>query len=137
MNFFRCFTKLVPILSILALFSMNIAPLQAAMVDNDRLISQSQMQMSKQEILTQLDRQHVQDKLLAMGVNIDDAKQRIDQMTQQELAQVAQDIENMPAGSGGVVGPIVGALLVVFIVLVVTDMLGATDVFGFVNDINH
>lgn len=137
MNFFRRFTKLVPILSILALFSMNIAPLQAAMVDNDQLISQSQMQMSKQEILTQLDRQHVQDKLLAMGVNIDDAKQRIDQMTQQELAQVAQDIENMPAGSGGVVGPIVGALLVVFIVLVVTDMLGATDVFGFVNDINH
>lgn len=137
MNFFRRFTKLVPILSILALFSMNITPLQAAMVDNDQLISQSQMQMSKQEILTQLDRQHVQDKLLAMGVNIDDAKQRIDQMTQQELAQVAQDIENMPAGSGGVVGPIVGALLVVFIVLVVTDMLGATDVFGFVNDINH
>ncbi len=137
MNFFRRFTKLVPILSILALFSMNIAPLQAAMVDNDQLISQSQMQMSKQEILTQLDRQHVQDKLLAMGVNIDDAKQRIDQMTQQELAQVAQDIENMPAGSGGVVGPIIGALLVVFIVLVVTDMLGATDVFGFVNDINH
>lgn len=137
MNFFRRFTKLVPVLSILALVSMNIAPLQAAMVDNDQLISQSQMQMSKQEILTQLDRQHVQDKLLAMGVNIDDAKQRIDQMTQQELAQVAQDIENMPAGSGGVVGPIVGALLVVFIVLVVTDMLGATDVFGFVNDINH
>jgi predicted PurR-regulated permease PerM len=137
MNFFRRFTKLVPILSILALFSMNTVPLQAAMVDNDQLISQSQMQMSKQEILTQLDRQHVQDKLLAMGVNIDDAKQRIDQMTQQELAQVAQDIENMPAGSGGVVGPIVGALLVVFIVLVVTDMLGATDVFGFVNDINH
>ncbi len=137
MNFFRRFTKLVPILSILALFSMNTVPLQAAMVDNDQLISQSQMQMSKQEILTQLDRQHVQDKLLAMGVNIDDAKQRIDQMTQQELTQVAQDIENMPAGSGGVVGPIVGALLVVFIVLVVTDMLGATDVFGFVNDINH
>ncbi len=137
MNFFRRFTKLVPVLSILALVSMNIAPLQASMVDSDQLISQSQMQMSKQEILTQLDRQHVQDKLLAMGVNIDDAKQRIDQMTQQELAQVAQDIENMPAGSGGVVGPIVGALLVVFIVLVVTDMLGATDVFGFVNDINH
>jgi len=137
MNFFRRFTKLVPILSILALFSMSIAPLQAAMVENNQLISQSQMQMSKQEILTQLDRQHVQDKLLAMGVNIDDAKQRIDQMTQQELTQVAQDIENMPAGSGGVVGPIVGALLVVFIVLVVTDMLGATDVFGFLNDINH
>lgn len=137
MNFFRRFTKLVPILSILALFSMNIAPLQAAMVDNDQLISQSQMQMSKQEILSQLDRQDVQDKLIAMGVNVDDAKQRIDQMTQQELAQVAQDIENMPAGSGGVVGPIVGALLVIFIVLVVTDMLGATDVFGFVNDINH
>ncbi len=133
MNFFRRFNKLVPMLSILALFSMNIAPLQAAMVDNSQLIAQSQIEMSKQDILAELDRQDVQDRLVAMGVDIDTAKQRINQMTEQELAQVAQDFDNLPAGSGH----IIGAILVIFIVLVVTDMLGATDVFGFVHDINH
>ncbi|EEF80928.1 hypothetical protein MDMS009_517 [Methylophaga thiooxydans DMS010] len=109
------------------------APLQAAMVDNDQLIAQTQLDITKQEVLSNLDRQDVQDQLVAMGVDVNDAKHRINQMNDQELAQIAQDFEQMPAGSGG----IIGALLVIFIVLVVTDMLGATDVFGFVHNINH
>lgn len=133
MNFFRRLGKIVPVLSILALMSIHMAPLQAAMVDNDQLIAQTQHDITKQEVLSNLDRQDVQDQLVAMGVDVNDAKQRIAQMNDQELAQIAQDFEQMPAGSGG----IIGALLVIFIVLVVTDMLGATDVFGFVHDINH
>lgn len=132
MNFFRRLGKIVPVLSILAFLTMHMAPLQAAMVDNSQLIAESQQQITKQEVLSQLDRQDVQDRLVAMGVDMDDAKQRIDQMSEQELAQIAQDFEEMPAGSG-----IIGALLVVFVVLVVTDMLGATDVFSFVHNINH
>lgn len=133
MNFFRRLGKVVPILSILALLSIHMAPLQAAMVDNDQLIVQSQTEITKQDVLSKLDRQDVQDRLVAMGVDLDTAKQRINQMTDQELAQIAHDFEQIPAGSGH----IIGALLVIFIVLVVTDMLGATDVFGFVHDINH
>jgi hypothetical protein len=132
MHFFRRLGKIIPVLSILALMSLHMAPLQAAMVDNSQLIADSQQQMTKQEVLSQLDRQDVQDKLVAMGVDIDDAKQRIAQMSEQELAQLAQDFEQMPAGSG-----VIGALLVIFIVFVVTDMLGATDVFSFVHNINH
>lgn len=133
MNFFRRLGKIVPVLSILALLSIHMAPLQAAMVDNDQLIAQTQHDITKQEVLSNLDRQDVQDELVAMGVDVNDAKHRINQMNDQELAQIAQDFEQMPAGSGG----IIGALLVIFIVLVVTDMLGATDVFGFVHNINH
>lgn len=133
MNFFRRLGKVVPFLSILALLSLNVAPLQAAMVDNTQLLAQSQQEVTKQQVLAELDRQNVQDKLVAMGVNIDDAKQRIQQMNDQELAQLAQDFEQMPAGGTGVIG----ALLVIFIVLVVTDMLGATDVFSFVHNINR
>jgi hypothetical protein len=119
-------------LSLMTFLCMQMAPLQAAMVDNDALIAQTQQQVTKQEVLSKLDRQEVQDKLVAMGVNLDDAKQRINQMNDQELAQIQQDFDEMPAGSG-----LIGAALVIFIVLVVTDMLGATDVFGFVHDINH
>lgn len=133
MNFFRRLGKVIPLLSILALLSIHMVPLQAAMVDNSQLIAQSQQEVTKQQVLSELDRQDVQDKLVAMGVNIDDAKQRIQQMNDQELAQLAEEFDQMPAGGTG----IIGALLVIFIVLVVTDMLGATDVFGFVHDINH
>lgn len=132
MNFFRRLGKVIPMLSIMAFLTMQTMPLQAAMVDNGQLIAQSQQQITKQEVLSKLDRQDVQDKLVAMGVDVDDAKHRINQMNDQELAQIAQDFDEMPAGSG-----VIGALLVIFIVLVVTDMLGATDVFGFVHDINH
>lgn len=132
MNFFRRLGKVVPFLSILALLSIHMAPLQAAMVDNDQLIEQTQHNITKQEVLSNLDRQDVHDQLVAMGVDVDDAKDRISQMNDQELAQIAQDFDEMPAGSG-----VLGALLVVFVVLVVTDMLGATDVFGFVHNINH
>lgn len=133
MNFFRRLGKAVPLLSILALLSIQMAPLQAAMVDNEQLIAQTQHEITKQEVLSNLDRQDVQNQLVAMGVDVDNAKDRINQMNDQELAQIAQDFEQMPAGSGG----IIGALVVIFIVLVVTDMLGATDVFGFVHNINH
>jgi hypothetical protein len=41
----------------------------------------------------------------------------------------------MPAG-GGAFGIIIGAALFVFIVLLITDMAGATDVFPFVKKAN-
>ena len=132
MNFFRRLGKIVPVCSILALLSLQMAPLQAAMIDNDQLFGQAVNGVTKQQVLNTLERQDVQDKLVAMGVNLDDAKQRIGQMNDQELAQIAEQFDEMPAGSG-----IVSALLLVFVVLVVTDMLGATDVFTFVHDINH
>ncbi|EGL54025.1 hypothetical protein MAMP_00039 [Methylophaga aminisulfidivorans MP] len=132
MDFFRRLNKVIPVLSIMAFLSIYMAPVHAAMIDNQQLITQSQSDITKQEVLQQLDRQEVKQQLLSMGVDLNDAKARINQMSDQELAQLAQNFDEMPAGSG-----IIGAILVVFIVLVITDMLGATDVFGFVHDINH
>jgi len=41
-------------------------------------------------------------------------------------------VEHLPAG-GNAIGVIVGAAVLVFIVLLITDILGYTDVFPFVN----
>ncbi|MCI0366308.1 MAG: PA2779 family protein [Phycisphaerales bacterium] len=38
----------------------------------------------------------------------------------------------MPAGQGAV-GAVVGVILILFLVLLLTDLLGLTDVFPFVN----
>jgi hypothetical protein len=42
-------------------------------------------------------------------------------------------LDELPAGEGaGAIGVIVGAILIIFLVLLVTDLLGLTDVFPFV-----
>ena len=132
MDFFRRYGKFFASVSMAFFLGMTTLPLQAAMVDTDQLISQQQHNITKQEILGQLEQQAIQDQLVAMGVDMDDAKERLNQMTDEELAQLSQHMDEMPAGSG-----ILGAIVVIFIVLVITDMLGATDVFSFVHNINR
>jgi hypothetical protein len=108
------------------------ATAQAAMVSNNALISDANHTMTVDQILNDLDRQDVKDMLVSMGVSPDAAKTRVAQLTEAELAQLHNEIDQLPTGSG-----ILGVILVVFVVLVITDMLGATDVFGFVHNINH
>jgi hypothetical protein len=60
-----------------------------------------------------------------------EAKARINSLTESEIVSLADQIETAPAG-GGAVGIIVGAAVLAFIVLLITDILGYTDVFPFV-----
>ena len=131
MTFLGRIKKLVSYLSIFAMISLQIAPVQAAMVSNEDLLIQAQHDISVEQIITMLDHEEIQKKLTAMGVNPSAAKIRVSQMNDSELAKLTQSLEESPAGSGAL-----GMLLTIFIVLVITDMLGATDVFPFVKNIN-
>ena len=77
------------------------------------------------------DRSEVHKHLLAWGVNPEEAKARVDSLTDQEIDKIATQIDQLPAG-GDALGTIVGAALLIFIVLLITDILGFTDVFPFV-----
>lgn len=132
MQFFRTLKTFIPVLSIISLVFVQVAPVQAAMVSNQELLSQAEHNVTVNQVLATLDRSDVQNKLIAMGVDPIAAKQRVSKMNDQELAKMAEGMDQMPAGSG-----VLGVAVTVFIVLVITDMLGATDVFPFVHDINH
>jgi hypothetical protein len=69
-----------------------------------------------------------------MGQGIDpiEAKARLDSLSDAEVIRLAEQIENLPAG-GDALGILVGAALIVFIVLLITDILGYTNVFPFVS----
>jgi len=56
----------------------------------------------------------------------------VDSLSNEELANLANSIDQLPAG-GSAVGVIVGAALLVFIILLITDLVGLTHVFPFVN----
>jgi len=72
-----------------------------------------------------LDREDVQLQLQAQGVDPAAVKARVAAMTDEEAAQVAAHMDEMPAGG------VLGLILFVFIVLLITDILGFTKVFPF------
>ena len=78
-----------------------------------------------------LDRSEVRKHLEAWGVDTKEARARVDSLTDREIAEIAAQIDQMPAGGDGL-GILVGAALIAFLVLVITDILGYTDVFPFI-----
>ena len=68
----------------------------------------------------------MQEQLIAQGVDLAEVDARVAALSDEEARQMAEQLEQLPAGAG-----VVGALLVVFIVLLVTDILGLTNVFPF------
>ena len=57
-------------------------------------------------------------------------EKRLGRLSDRELNQLAQKAEQMPAG-----GSVVGVILAVILILVLLDLLGATDVFPVIDPI--
>ena len=72
-----------------------------------------------------LSRDDVRQTLLAYGVSEERVDARLDAMTDAELAQLADEFEQMPAGAG-----LVEVVGIVFIVLIILELVGVTNVFS-------
>jgi len=82
-------------------------------------------------VLNILDREDVLVQLKAHGVSPADVKARVAAMTDDEVAQLAGQLDSLPAGSSDVLG----FILVVFIILLITDILGFTHIFPFTKSV--
>ena len=116
-------------LSIL-LAMLPLLPAQAAIIDNDRIISEQQAALDSAAILTMLDQEVTRQQLETWGVNPEMARDRISRLTDQELANINRQLDEVKAG-----GDILTILVVIFIVFVVTDVIGATDIFPFIRPV--
>jgi BMFP domain-containing protein YqiC len=123
--------KIIAPISIAAFLMVQIAPASAAMISTDRAVEQSFSTLDIAQVQQMFDRDDVQQQLVALGVSAEDAQARVALMTDAELAQLNSRMGSLEAGSD-----ILGIALTVFIVLVITDMVGATDVLPFVKPIN-
>jgi hypothetical protein len=101
---------------------------QAAMVGTGTVIAHEQVAFDRVQLAAALDRSDVQQQLAALGVDPRQAKERVAAMTDDEVQALNGRLNELPAG-----GDILGVALVVFIVLLVTDILGYTHLFPFVN----
>lgn len=131
MMLFKRFLSLFVAASVL--FTGMAQTAQAAMISSAEVAQTVGMNSPEQDrgrILSALTRTDVQQELLKRGVNPDEVKARVAALTDEEVSQMAQQIESAPAGAG-----IVGAIVFVFLVLLVTDILGLTKVFPFTRSV--
>ena len=99
---------------------------QAAMIGTAQVHAANAAQQNHDRIGAALDRPEVIAHLERLGVSKEDAHARVAALTDDEAATLASQIESLPAG-----GDIVGALVLIFVILLVTDILGLTKVFPF------
>jgi hypothetical protein len=98
----------------------------AAIVSTRDSISQDTAASNRDKVNSFLARSDVRTGLQDQGLNAAAASERVQAMSDQEVAQLAGRIDQAPAG-----GEILGLLFTVFIILLVTDILGLTKVFPF------
>ena len=123
--------KVFVVTAIIMTYLTCISSSYAGVVSSEQVIVQQQSLYSKQQVLEMLNSAEVQAKLVTLGVSVEDAEMRIASMTDQELAQLNTQMNDMPAA-----GEIVGVIVTVLVVLAVLDVLGVTDVYSFIRPIN-
>ena len=121
------------VISLLLSISLIMLPMfnaQAAMVANAQVIDRMQQQTDRDAVLQLLQQKEARDYLISMGVQPRDVEQRVNMMTSEELTQLNAQMAELPAG-----GDILGLLLLLFIIFIITDIIGATDIFPFVHPV--
>ena len=117
--------------TIMLLIATPYQPLLAAMVPTEATIYQIKAQDARDHLKTLISKNDIKNALISQGIDPDEAKARVDSLSDSEVIEVADKIEQLPAG-GGAFGAVIAASVIVFLVLLITDILGYTDVFPFV-----
>jgi hypothetical protein len=104
---------------------------QAALVPTEEAarLATSQTESGHARLTAALARDDVRTEMLRQGVDPALAQERIAALTDDEATRLADQIDSAPAGG------IIGAILMVFFVLLFTDILGLTKVFPFTRPI--
>ena len=126
---------LKPIGFLLAIFMFMLSgPYQstmAAMIGTEAVVDSERVYNAREYLKTFLAREDVKSALVSQGIDPQEAQSRIDSLTEEEARFVADQLDQMPAG-GGFFSTLLIVVFLVFVILLVTDITGYTDIFPFV-----
>ena len=136
MRFFResCRILCLPLAVVMLLVSAPLSSVKAALVTTDQVVGAADpgaAALDRAKVAEFLKQDQVRDKLISMGVAPAEVEARLAALSPAELKQLADRIDQMPAGQSAI-GAILGVILIIFLILLVTDLLGLTNVFPFV-----
>jgi hypothetical protein len=100
---------------------------RAGMIGTEQLLDNQTAQSHRDHLHALLARADLAAQLQAAGVDAQQLRGRLDALTDTEVAALDQQLAELPAG-----GDILSTAVFIFLVLLITDILGYTDVFPFV-----
>jgi outer membrane protein OmpA-like peptidoglycan-associated protein len=103
----------------------------AAMVGTEAIIKIDRGQKAQERLNSYLQREDIIALLESRGIDPQEVKARVDGLTDAELDRIADMIDQLPAGRGFFETLII-VLFLVFLILLITDISGYTNVFPFV-----
>ena len=128
-------SRVKPIGCFMALFMLMLSgPFQsamAAMVGTETAINIERAQDARTYLQSLLAREDVQSMLVTQGIDPQEAKDRIDSLTDEEATRAAEQLQELPAG-GSFFTTLLIVVFLVFLILLITDITGYTDIFPFV-----
>jgi hypothetical protein len=122
----------VRILAVCLCFAgLPIPAAQAELIATDRIEAAAPAQPTARALLgTLLDRADVRAALESQGVSAENAKARVAALSDDEVGRLAASFDSLPAGGDGI-GGVLWLAFLVFLILLITDILGFTKVFPF------
>jgi Na+-transporting NADH:ubiquinone oxidoreductase subunit NqrC len=117
--------SLVAVLAV-SLFSSSLqSAAYAGVISTQQYLTTLDREATRARIDAVLAREEVRSKLEQYGVDPAMTDARLAALTDQELEQLATDLENMPAG-----GSVLAVVGIVFIVLLILELTGVIDIFS-------
>lgn len=99
-------------------------PSQAGMVNTTQLLAQEARTIHLAQVQAFVARDDVRSHMEALGVDPTLAAERVAALTDSELQQLSNDIENLPAGSG-----VLGLAIAVLVILILLEITGLINIF--------
>jgi hypothetical protein len=128
------FKRIIAVVSCMFMLGTGLPlPAHAALIGTERLLQGDSSARAK--ISAFLARAEVRRELAARGVDPSDAQARVAALSDDQARDLAARIDQLPAGGDGV-GDVLGVLLLIFVILLITDILGLTKVFPFTRPIH-
>jgi hypothetical protein len=107
-----------------------VRPALAVMVATEAVANASQRSVGRDRVREFLAREDVRVQLERLGVSPKEAMVRVSSLSDAEIARINTALDALPAG-GDFIGLVAGVFLVLVVFLIITELLGWTDVFSF------
>ncbi|MGD9056389.1 MAG: PA2779 family protein [Desulfobacterales bacterium] len=104
----------------------------AAMVGTEAVVDTERASDARNYLQSLLAREDVQSMLISQGIDPQEAKDRLDSLTDEEATRFAEQLQELPAGGNGFFTMLLIVAFLVFLILLITDITGYTDIFPFV-----
>jgi len=104
------------------LLSVPYQAAMAAMVDTEAMLDMSRSQEARETLKQFMVRQDVRSAIVSQGVDPLEADARVNSLSDAEVVQLADQIDQLPAG-GDALGLLISVLVIVILVLVIMRLM--------------